>query len=516
MQNFLFKNCLITKYFFIFAENYYIMIDIDAILNGDSIPEIISSLKNRTTIAPNWAKLATDYEPSLHRIVEDMQGRQDKIHSNGTKDTAARLSVGLEKLLTKRITEFTFAIPVKRVYSGMENDSQKDIAKAIERIYNVAHIDAENKRRGLAYYASCEILSIWYTKKVKHNLYGFPCQYKLKCKTFSPMDGTTLWPLIDEQGEMYAMSYEYRRRVKDEWVNYFETFTADRHYIWKLGENSKWESVVSGEEISIEKIPAIYLYRPKPVWDGLTRLREDIEYSLSRNSDVIAYNSAPILKVAGTIVGDEVKGESRRVYRVMEGGDVSYVSWAQSIAALQYHVDTLQNLFFMQAQMPDISFTNMRALGNIGYDARKTLFADAHLKIGDESGPWLEFLERENNVIKAFLKKLNVGFSESDIDAVMIENVISPFIIDDDMRNIEKWQKAGGGTALVSPKEAIENAGLSNDAEQTLAEIMAFSMTQQAMSQPTEADIPVEEEPAEGGTTEEEKEGEEVTEQQNA
>ena len=456
------------------------MIDIDEILGKDSITDIISSLKERTTLAPNWGVLMKDFEPSKHKIAKDTQGRKDKIHSDGTKDTAARLTIGLEKLLTRRMNEFTFAIPVKRTYKGMVTDEQREIAEAIERIYTVAHIDAENKKRGLAYYASCEILTVWYTKKGRHNLYGFPCNFKLKCKTFSPMDGVTLWPLIDEQGEMYAMSYEYRRKVKDTWITYFETFTADRHYIWKRGDNAEWEVVLDGEEVTIEKIPAIYLYRPRPVWDGLTGLREEIEYALSRHSDILAYNSAPILKVAGTIIGDEQKGETRRVYRVQEGGDVSYVSWAQGNEALEYYVSTLLNMYFMQAQMPDISFANMRQLGNIGYDARKLLFSDAHLKIGDESGPWLEFFERENSVVKSFLKKLNVGYKEDDIDAVMIENTITPYIQEDETLNIDKWLKANGGVPLVSPIESIEAAGLSENPQQTLADVMSYQMAMMA------------------------------------
>ena len=456
------------------------MIDVNSILKGDDISDIIAALKERTTLAPNWGDLVKDYDPLQHKITTDNQGRKDKIHSDGTKDTAARLPIGLERLLTKRINEFTFAIPVKRTYSGIDTEERQNIAKAMEKIYSVAHIDSENHKRGLAYYASCEILTVWYTKKITHNLYGFPCNYKLKCKTFSPMDGVKLWPLIDEQGEMYAMSFEYRRKVNDVWVTYFETFTADKHYIWKQAEDSKWEVVKNGEEVNIDKIPAIYLYRPKPVWDGLTDIREEIEYALSRQSDIIAYNSAPILKVAGTIVGEEMKGETRRVYRVTEGGDVSYVSWAQSNAALEYYVKTLLNLFFMQAQMPDISFANMSSLGNIGYDARMTLFADAHLKIGDESGAWIEFLERENNVVKAFLKKLNVGFNADDIDAVMIENIITPYVQKDDIWNIEKWLKAGGNTPLVSPQEAIEGAGLSEDPQSTLAAIMSYQIAMEA------------------------------------
>lgn len=451
------------------------MIDIDQILHEGKAEDIISALKKRTTTEPEWENLSKDYEPSLHTIVDDTKGRKDKTHSDGTTEKAARLSVGLEKLLTKRMTEFMFAIPVKRVYSNTETDTQKAIAKAIEKIYQLAHIDNENKKRGIYYFAACEAVTIWYVKKydTPHNLYGFPCNYKLKCKTFSPMDDVKLYPLIDEFGDMAAMSYEYKKKVKDETVTFFETFTAEKHFQWKSGESNDWELVVDGDEVSIMKIPAIYIYREKPIWDGLTALREDIEYTISRNSDVIAYNSAPILKVAGSIVGEENKGESRRVYRVVEGGDVSYVAWAQSITALQYHVQTLLNLYFMQAQIPDISFENMRNLGNIGYDARKMLFTDAHMKVGDESGAWYEFLERESNVIKAFLKQLNVGFNEDDIDSVMIEHVITPFIQEDEALTIDKWLKASGNKPLVSHLDAIKNANLTSDPEQTYKELQA-------------------------------------------
>ena len=477
------------------------MIDIKEILSGNDISSIITALKERSTKPHDWATLRKDYEPSLHEIMTDMQGRKDKIHTDGSKDKAARLAIGLERLLTKRMNEFTFAIPVKRNYFGDDTDEKKEVVKAIERIYQVAHIDSENKKRGLNYYASCEAMTVWYTKKGRHNLYGFPCNYKLKCKTFSPMDGTTLWPLIDEFGEMYAMSFEYTRKVKDVFVTFFETYTADRHYIWKQSEGAEWEVQTNGEEISIGKIPAVYIYRYSPVWEGLTGIREEIEYALSRHSDILAYNSAPILKVAGSLVGEEMKGETRRIYRVTEGGDVSYVSWAQSNQALEYYVNTLLNVFFMQAQMPDISFSTMTKLGNIGYDARKTLLTDAHLKIGDESGAWIEFLERENSIIKAFLKKLNVGFKEDDVDSILIENVITPFIQEDEMQNIEKWSKAGGGTPLVSPLEAIEGAGLSEDPQASLAQILATQAAQQALqAQPSEA-MPTEE--AGGGETEE-------------
>lgn len=443
---------------------------------------IITELKKKSVTIPEWGVLLNDYEPTRHKIVHDMVGRRDRQRSDGVLEKASRIYIGMEKLLSHRYNEYTFSIPVKRVYSSIEgNETRIAIANAIEAIYKHARIDSMNLKRGLSYYAACEIFTIWYTVQHKNTLYGFPSEYKLKSKTYSPMDGTKLYPLIDEMDDMLAMSFEYSKTDGEKTVTFFETFTADRHYLWKLDGKSAdgWSEVLrskdeegklfSGEAISIEKIPGAYLFRPAPVYHGLTYLREEMEYSLSRNSDVIAYNSAPVLKITGDVIGEENKGDTRRAWRLASGGDVSYVSWQQSVNALKYHIDMLVKLFFMQAQMPDVSFDNLKGLGGIGFDARQTLFTDAHLKIGDEAGAWIEFLERECNVIKAFLKKMNVKWA-SEVDNVSVEHVITPFVQNDEKYEIEKWMRANGGKPLIGHIESIRKAGVSDNPEATYEE----------------------------------------------
>lgn len=445
------------------------MEDITTILdNSRDAESIIGDLKAKSVTVPEWDLLLKDYEPTMHRIVKDTVTRRDKVKSDGTIERASRIYIGLEKLLTRRMTEFMFAIPVKRVYHNVDsNETRQAIAKAIETIYKHARIDSENIRRGVNYFASCEALTVWYTVEHPNSLYGFQSRYKLKCKTFSPMDGVRLYPLMDEYGDMIAMSFEYSKTVKDESVTFFETYTADKHIKWQR-QNSGWQQVKT-EQIAIQKIPGVYISRPAPIYHGLSYIRNEIEYTLSRNSDVIAYNSAPILKVAGDIQGAESKGESRRVFRVMSGGDVSYVSWAQSIEALKYHVETLLNLFWSQSQMPDISFANMKALGNIGFDARQTLLTDAHLKVGDESGTWVEAFERETNIIKAFLKMMNTAWA-NEVDEVEVEHIIKPFIQMDEDAMTDRLIKQNGGKAIKSQLQTIREAG-SNDPEATLAQI---------------------------------------------
>lgn len=440
----------------------------EELLEG-SPSDVIQRLTKKIHAIPAWSELVKDYDPNQHRIVKDTQTRRDKIRKDGTIEKAARIHIGMEKLHVSRMNEFTFGVRVKRVYSNIENNQTRQaISKALEAIYKHVRIDTENKRRGLAYYAGCEFFSLWYTVKKPNTLYGFNSQFKLKCKTFSPMDGVELYPLFDEYGDLLAMSFQYSRGVEFKTIQYFEAYTSDRHIKWRK-EDSDWEEVTN-EEISILKIPGVYQWRSFPIWHGLSHIREDIEYTLSRNSDVIAYNSAPILQVVGNLQGTENKGESQRIYRVDVGGSVSYVSWTQAIEALKYQVTTLLNLYWTQAQMPDISFDNMKALGNIGYDARQTLLTDAHLKVGDEEGVWIETFERECNVIKAFLGEMNTAW-KSEIDNVDVEHIITPFIQNDESAEIDKWIKANGGKPIVSQLESIQNAGLSADPVHTVDQI---------------------------------------------
>lgn len=445
------------------------MDEITAILDiTRPVDNIINDLKGKSVYVPSWDNLIKDYEPTLHSIVNDNIGRKDKVKSDGTVEKASRIYIGLEKLLTKRMTEFMFSIPVKRVYHNIENnETRQQIAKAIENIYKYARIDSENIKRGNTYFASCEVFTIWYTVENPNSLYGFQSKFKLKCKTYSPMEGVGLYPLFDELGDMVAMSFEYKKKVKDEEIAFFETYTSKIHYKWKQ-QGSGWEQI-KAEPIAILKIPGVYVHRPVPIYHGLSYLRNEIEYTLSRNSDVIAYNSAPILKIAGATQGKEDKGESRRIFRVENGGDVSYVSWSQAIEALKYHVSTLISLFWSQSQIPDISFENMKALGNIGFDARQTLLTDAHLKVGDESGDWIESFERECSVIKAFLKSMNTSWVK-EIDNVEVEHVITPFIQMDEDAMTDRLIKQNGGKPIKSQLQTIREAG-SNNAEATLDQI---------------------------------------------
>ena len=100
----------------------------------------------------------------------------------------------------------------------------------------------------------------------------------------------------------------------------------------------------------------------------------------------------------------------------------------------------------------------------------KTILSDAHLKVGDEQGPFIEFFDREANVIKAYLSSLNPKWA-GKIEQLDVEHVITPFVQEDLLEQITIWQKSNGGKALMSQEESIERLGLSKDPTATIEKI---------------------------------------------
>lgn len=449
---------------------------LDINFETDSPAQIIEKLKRTSFDIPQWADLEKAFDPKQHSIMTD-QSRNDKVNEDGMVDRMARIPVALEKLLVKRMVEFLFAIPVKRVYTNYDEKdaTSQEIIKAIESIFTRSRIDAENIKRGRSLYSSCEMVTIWYAVDKKHSRYGFKADKQLKCKSYSQKDGYKIYPLVDIYDDMKAISFEYKKKEGDKDVTIFESYLEDKgkfkHLVW-INKGAGFEEE-KNEDLAIAKIPCIYACIDAPIWEDLTNIRDDIEYTLSRNSDTIAYNSAPVLKVAGTLEGGtERKGKSQRIVRVTENGDVAYVSWQQSIEAIKHQIEILIDIYFMQAQLPDLSFKNMKSLGSIGFDARQTLLTDAHLKVGDEKSVIIEFLDREVNVVKEFLKSLNSTWKDK-IDEIEVENVITPFIQNDVKALVELLVKATGGNAIMPVLEAIKQLGWTTDAQKWLDQIVA-------------------------------------------
>ncbi len=447
---------------------------IEEILNSENSAESkIAALKEKTIVVPVWSGrfgLVQQFDPTKHPVM-NKQKYPDIVTDEGI-EYVTRVTCDLQRLATKRMTELVTGIPPKRVYTP-DNDRQKQIAAYIESIYDRNRINSVNNERLNMLFAGCEVFTLWYAIEERNTLYGFSSPLKLRCRNFSPMLGDELYPLFNEYGDMIAMSVGYTRKKGRKYVQYFDTYTADKHIKWS-NENGGWAEV-ENENITLGKIPGVYAWRPTPIWEDTSKTVYEIEWALSRNGNYLRQNSKPIFIVfadEAISYGDEKSPnkEFRSVMQYPQNGRAEYVTWAQAVENLKFYVEQLRDLFFTQLQLPDWSYGKMSQQALSG-ESRKQMFIDAQLKVKDESGRLIEFYDREMNVVKAFAKiMLGEGYA-ADIDALKVETLITPFAITDEKDTINNLMAANGGEPIMSQRESIELFGHSDDVDKTLQEI---------------------------------------------
>lgn len=466
------------------------MTDIKQITASDRTPnQIIADLKKKTVVVPSWETLRKEYDPKLHPVMTD-KNYTDKV-VDGKVEKVSRITLALQRLATKRMTELMFGIPVRRIATP-ENDQQKEVAKVLEKILAKNRINSLNIERGKMYFAGCEFMTIWYAQEEQNVLYGIKSPLKIRCRNFSPMNGDKLYPLFDEYDDMIALSVEFTRTEDTQQVDYFECYTKDEIIKFKRKGTDAWEET-DRKEISILKIPGIYMNRQEPIWEDTSNNVYENEWALSRNGNYIRKNSKPILGVfadENIETGKEKSDDWRSVFQYPKGSDLKYITWQQATEALKYHIEAIYRSFFTELQIPDISYDNMKSTPMSG-ESRKMLFIDAHLKVTDESGPWIETLDREINVLKAFLKVIMPGYTEA-IDALDIETEIVPYTITDDKDKVDVLTSATGGKPIISQREAVETLGWSTDVDKTMKELQNEAILD--IQQPTNTGIPGEEE----------------------
>ncbi len=346
--------------------------------------------------------------------------------------------------------------PVKRVYRP-ENDRQKEVAKVLEKIYERNRIDSVNIERYNMLFAGCEVMTLWYAVEERNNLYGVPSHIKLRCRNFSPMSGDELFPLFDEYGDLVALSVGYARKVAGKTVSYFDAYTADRHL--KFSGEGGWR-IVEDEKITLGKIPGIYCFRSTPIWEDTSKIVYEMEWAMSRNGNYLRENSKPLFVVfadEAISYGDEAlddpnQSKGKAVMQYPKGSSAAYVTWQQAVENLNFYINELRQSFFTQLQLPDWSYESMKATPMSG-ESRKQLFIDCQLKVKDESGRLIEYLDRETNVLKSYAKVVMGDDYAADIDA-LVENIITPFTISDDKDTIHNLSLANGNKPMISQRKA--------------------------------------------------------------
>ena len=442
--------------------------DINEIISSPELNagQKIALLKEKSVEIRPWSDLQKEYDPKLHPVRTDKEYVEKGPHSK-----LSRVTLGWQKLSTKRMAALMFGLPVKRIYSNTDTDKQKLAAAIMEDIYSKNRIDSVNLERAEWTNATCECITIWYTQQADMEYAGEKTKLKLRCKNYSPIKGNTgLYPFFDEYEDMVALSIEYYRKERNEStgkldsVTYFDTYTADRHICWN---KTTGQLVGEPQPTTIGKIPGIYICQDEPTWEDESGNVYEGEWTLSRQGNYIRKNTRPKLAIYSdnkVKSGQAPKGDnvSSEVVRLGQNDRMEYVSWAGSTDATKFYIEQLRHNFNAQLQLPDVSMDNMKSTPMSG-ESRKMLLLDSQMKVTRERGRWLEAFDREFNVIRAYAKIMFPGLAK-EFDEIRVKHIITPYKILDQKEDVETLSAACN--TIASRRTCVKRLGWADDVDE--------------------------------------------------
>ena len=463
------------------------MDELTLLLGGDNVDvgKAITELKSKRYIeTPKTGEYKKALDPLQHEVYNKVR-RPDKKVKIDTSDMefesndnvinvtgsstvgyrlepVARVALAIQKLIVKRAVSFVFGNAVT-LNADAETDGTKAVLKALKRVMYDVKEKSLNRRVARTLFSCTEVAEYWYPIESTSNTYGFPSKYKLRCAIFSPLLGDSLYPYFDATGDMIAFSREFSvTSVNNATKNFFETYTKDAHYMWETSADGY--KLVDGYPLKLElgKIPVVFATQPQVEWADVQNLIDRLEKLLSNFADTNDYHAAPKIFVTGKITGFSKKGESGAIIEGDEGSKAEYLSWNNAPEAVKLEINTLLQMIYTLTQTPDISFDAVKGLGSLSGIALKLMFMDAHLKVADHQEVLDEYLQRRVNIIKAFIGKFNAKFL-TDADELMVEPIITPYMIRDEAAEMKIWYDANGQQPIISQKSAFAKAALTTD-----------------------------------------------------
>lgn len=466
-----------------------------------AIPEIERKIyylkKGRKTEQPNAHALYNDWNPNKHEIVIDEE-KYPKIkittqpEKRITDPTTGKEYV--EPAVRKEVDPNRIALPIEQdivniqtaftvgtepVLDCQPDESEESLLSTLKQVFKKNKLKYQNKKVVRAWLAEQEVAEYWYVvkddgfwAKLKRKISGIfgksKPEYRLKSAIWSPFRGDKLYPFFNDQGDLVALSREYKKKdLNDVEITCFMTITKDMVYQWELTSN--WTDKGSFAH-GFKKMPVIYMYRPEAYCEKIKSLRVRLEKLLSNYADCIDYHFFPILMLFGNVENFSGEFKNRVVELTGQGANAQYLTWSQTSETVKLELDQLIEKIYSMTGTPRISFENLKGSGNIlSGVAFRYAFMGAHMAVENHAEVVGEFIQRRVNFLISALGSINASL-EAASETIDVDVQIQPYTIDNLMDNIEIAVKAIQG-GVWSQKHGIMFAGNIDNLQDELNQI---------------------------------------------
>lgn len=422
----------------------------------------------------------SEYDPMRHAVYDTTKRKKKKIKTNtGKRDQEGnpiykekyidrcRIAVPVQRLLCERDVGFLLSNPVKYNIDGNVDKQAQDLFDSVINTFKANKINYFDKRLAGELFRCCECAELWYFIPSEDD-----SEPEMRVMLLSPLHGDILYPHFDDYRRMDGFARKYC--IKDELGNstiHFDVYT--RTMLYRYANDGADLTLLDAKPHGFDRIPVVYYRQDETEWESVQPVIERLEELLSNWGDVNDYFGAPTYFFKGKMKGFAEKGEVGRIYQGEgEGADMKVVSWNSAPDSMRQEMANLTNIIFSYSQTPDISFENMKTLGNNTSGAAiRLMFTDPHLKAEKKEELFGEMFTRRFNIVKSGIAASILATPKRIADALNVIPVFSPYIPKNEMETLQLINLSTQNKATMSQEDGVRLNPLVSNPEQTLKQL---------------------------------------------
>ncbi len=444
--------------------------DIEHILEQGDAKELLNILSGKTAVADYYKEYNND------RSIRSTQVGKRLDKEVGTETVAvSRIPIPFQQEIVNNAASFLFGNPIN-IYDSNE-ETTKETYTLFKNYWANMRMDALLLKLCKVVKSETEGALVFYIKG-NENSEESPA---LKAKVLSQKNGA-IYPFYDDFGNMKAFAWRTTATSGTKTTDTIRVWTQTTEYVFI----DKGEGYTSTAEQNVfNKIPVVYLSQDEPDWWAVKDLIDRFEMSFSKFCDTNDYFASPIYKVKGEIYKDAnnnngiKKDSTGKIIQLpisetdkgnLVVGDVEVLSWDRAPESLKLEFETTKGLIYALSGTPDISFDNIKGLGNISGVSLKLMFLASIIKQKNAEGDYREFVDRVFNVIKVGISTINTS-QKKQISELQLRFDFANILPENLREKIDLLSNATGGKSIMSQKTALDQNPLVNNTQEDLEHI---------------------------------------------
>ena len=225
------------------------------------------------------------------------------------------------------------------------------------------------------------------------------------------------------------------------------------------------------------KIPVVYADVFQPEWDEVAFLMDAREMRISRMVDTNDYYGDPMLKTFDVAdlptkdtVGKElsftskVHPETQQLYH----GDAEYLTWNGSQPSVDKELEETKCELFSGTSTPDLSFDNLKGIGNLSGVARKFMLMDATIKASENMETFGPVVQRCVSVVLAGICNItNIKYRPQLVNN-LIDVEFGSILPEDLAETLQTLSVANGGKPINAQRTVTAHSPLTEDLDEEM------------------------------------------------